>query len=86
MLFAANKTALALVNVYLTIMAIHTMAVGLSVSLVQIAHRIKPALEINARTLVQEFALRMLNAESSTIYHHVVVLWVIQEILTVIVV
>lgn len=85
MLFAANKTVLVHANVYLIIMAIHTKAVGQSVLSVPIVRRTKPVLETNVKILVQDFVLKMLNAELSTMCRLVLALSVIQETHTVIV-
>lgn len=86
MLFAVNSMALGRVNVYLNIMAIHTKAVGQSVLSTQIAHRIEPVLEINAKIHVQVYAHKTLNAELSITWHRVPVELVIRAIRIVIVV
>lgn len=61
MLFAANKMVLAHANACPITMVIHMNPVGLNVLSVQIVHQIKPVFEINARILVQDFVLKMLN-------------------------
>lgn len=73
-------------NVYLNTMAIHTKAVGRSVLLTQIAHRIEPVLETNAKIHALVSAHRTLNAELSITWHRVPVELAIREIRTVIVV
>lgn len=64
MRFAVNRTALAHANACLTIMGIHMKAVGLNVLLALIVRRIKLVFEINAKTLVLDYVLKMLNAVS----------------------